>query len=188
MFSAPWLPAGAAYLSLSIGRRAPTVARACSRLGRRRVRPLRNNGTESGAKPDPVPRQRQPASAAPTHWIERADGRPANSGEPSRPRLLRGGGKRWPSYNRRTREVVWAVERQSERVVVLRGRESRLHGEGPALHRCTGRMGSRRPATQHRQLSRARNAVPAAWSRGGYERPHARSRHEPRVCSVGDVA
>src|ERR1700756_1552298 len=55
------------------------------------------------------------------------------------PVSLRGGGKRCPSYNRRTREVVWAVERQSERVVVLRGRESRLHGEGPALHRCTGR-------------------------------------------------
>ena len=45
-----------------------------------------------------------------------------------------------PTYNRRTREVVRAVERQSERVVVLRGRESRPHGEGPALHRCTGRM------------------------------------------------
>ena len=45
-----------------------------------------------------------------------------------------------PAYNRRTREVVRAVERQSERVVVLRGRESRPHGEGPALHRCTGRM------------------------------------------------
>ena len=72
--------------------------------------------------------------------VERADGRPGNSGEPSRPRRLRGGGKRCPSYNRRTREVVWAVERQSERVVVLRGRESRLHGEGPVLHRCTGRM------------------------------------------------
>jgi len=33
--------------------------------------------------------------------------------------------------------VVWAAERQSERVVVLGGRESRPHGEGPALHRCT---------------------------------------------------
>jgi hypothetical protein len=42
-----------------------------------------------------------------------------------------------PPYNRRTREVVVAAERQSERVVVLRGRESRPHGEGPALHRCT---------------------------------------------------
>src|SRR5450432_3432531 len=73
--------------------------------------------------------------------VERADGRLGNSGEPSRPRRLRGGGKRCPSYNRRTREVVWAVERQSERVVVLGGRESRLHGEGPVLHRCTGRMG-----------------------------------------------
>src|ERR1039458_5185570 len=37
-------------------------------------------------------------------------------------------------------EVVWAVERRSERVVVLGGRESRPHGEGPVLHRCTGRM------------------------------------------------
>jgi len=51
-----------------------------------------------------------------------------------------GRGKRCLAYNRRTREVAWAVERQSERVVVLRGRESRLHGEGPALHRCTRRM------------------------------------------------
>src|SRR5947207_4883507 len=45
-----------------------------------------------------------------------------------------------PAYNRRTREVVRVVKRQSERVVVLRGRESRPHGEGPVLHRCTGRM------------------------------------------------
>src|ERR1017187_9252382 len=72
--------------------------------------------------------------------VERANGRRGNPGEPSRPRRLRGGGKRCPTYNRRTREVVVAVERQSERVVVLGGRESRLHGEGPALHRCTGRM------------------------------------------------
>ena len=34
--------------------------------------------------------------------VERADGRPGNSGEPSRPGRLRGGGKRCPSYNRRT--------------------------------------------------------------------------------------
>src|ERR671925_1063493 len=46
--------------------------------------------------------------------VERADGRPGNWGEPSRPRRLRGGGKRCPAYNRRTREVVWAAERQSE--------------------------------------------------------------------------
>jgi hypothetical protein len=37
---------------------------------------------------------------------ERANGRPGNSGEPSRPRRLRGGGKRCPAYNRRTREVA----------------------------------------------------------------------------------
>src|ERR1035441_5519466 len=67
--------------------------------------------------------------------VERANGHRGNPGEPSRPRRLRGGGKRCPTYNRRTREVVVAVERQSERVVVLGGRESRLHGEGPALHR-----------------------------------------------------
>ena len=50
----------------------------------------------------------------------------------------------------------WVVERQSERVVVLGGRESRLHGEGPALHRCTPRM--RRPlmsAVSARSVSRA---------------------------------
>jgi hypothetical protein len=56
------------------------------------------------------------------------------------PGRLRGGGKRCLAYNRRTREVAWVVERQSERVVVLGGRESRLRGEGPALHRCTGRV------------------------------------------------
>src|SRR4051812_14740932 len=71
--------------------------------------------------------------------VERADGRLGNSGEPSRPRSSAAGGKRCPAYNRRTREVAWAVERQSERVVVLGGRESRPHGEGPALHRCTRR-------------------------------------------------
>ena len=71
--------------------------------------------------------------------VERANGCPGNSGEPSRPRRLRGGGKRCPAYNRRTREVAWVVERQSERVVVLGGRESRPRGEGPVLHRCTGR-------------------------------------------------
>ena len=56
------------------------------------------------------------------------------------PAGLRGGGKRCPAYNRRTREVARVVERRSERVVVLGGRESRPRGEGPALHRCTGRM------------------------------------------------
>src|SRR5918992_1903968 len=71
--------------------------------------------------------------------VERAGGRPGNPGEPSRPRRLRGGGKRCPAYNRRTREVVWAAERQSERVVVVGGREGRPHGEGPALHRRAGR-------------------------------------------------
>src|SRR4051794_7574364 len=71
--------------------------------------------------------------------VERADGRPGNSGEPSWPRRC-GWREAMPAYNRRTREVVRVVERQSERVVVLRGRESRPHGEGPALHRCTGRM------------------------------------------------
>jgi hypothetical protein len=57
------------------------------------------------------------------------------------PASLRGGGKRCPSYNRRTREVVWAVERQSERVVVVRigGTTQPARSEGPALHRCTGR-------------------------------------------------
>src|SRR5246127_148101 len=72
--------------------------------------------------------------------VERANGRRGNPGEPSRPRSSAGGGKRCLAYNRRTREVAWVVERQSERVVVLGGRESRPHGEGPALHRCTGRM------------------------------------------------
>src|SRR4051794_31402986 len=71
--------------------------------------------------------------------VERADGRLGNSGKPSRPRSSAAGGKRCPAYNRRTREVAWAVERQSERVVVLGGRESRPHGEGPALHRYTRR-------------------------------------------------
>src|SRR5207302_3319246 len=37
---------------------------------------------------------------------ERANGRSGNSGEPSRPRRLRGGGKRCPAYNRRNREVA----------------------------------------------------------------------------------
>src|SRR4029453_238449 len=88
--------------------------------------------------------------------VERADGRPGNWGEPSWPRRLWGGGKRGPTYNRRTREVVWAAERQSERVVVLRGRESRPHGEGPALHRCTGRMrGALMSAVSARSVSRA---------------------------------
>ena len=72
--------------------------------------------------------------------VERANGRRGNPGEPSRPRSPAGRGKRCPAYNRRTREMAWAVERQSERVVLLGGRESRPHGEGPALHRCTGRM------------------------------------------------
>src|ERR1039458_2115605 len=49
--------------------------------------------------------------------VERADGCRGNSGEPSWPRRLWGGGKRCLAYNRRTREVVWGVERQSERVV-----------------------------------------------------------------------
>ena len=73
------------------------------------------------------------------------------------PAGLRGGGKRCPAYNRRTREVARVVERQSERVVVLGGRESRPQGEGPALHRCTGRM--RRAlmsAVSARSVSRAR--------------------------------
>ena len=69
--------------------------------------------------------------------VERADGRPGNSGEPSRPRRLRTRREAMPAHNRRTREREWAAERQSERVVVLRGRESRSHGEGPALHRRT---------------------------------------------------
>src|ERR671915_85986 len=89
--------------------------------------------------------------------VERADGRLGNSGEPSRPRRLRAGGKRCPAYNRRTREVVWVVERQSERVVVLGGRESRPQGEGPALHRCTGRMrGTLMSAESARSVSRAK--------------------------------
>ena len=72
------------------------------------------------------------------------------------PDRLRGGGKRCLAYNRRTREVAWVVERQSERVVVLRGRESRLHGEGPVLHRCTGRMGrTLMSAVSARSVSRA---------------------------------
>src|SRR5881227_290712 len=48
-----------------------------------------------------------------------------------------------PAYNRRTREVVRAVERQSERVVVLLEPLRTTQppaSEGPALHRCTGRM------------------------------------------------
>src|SRR5918995_4918131 len=73
--------------------------------------------------------------------VERADGRSGNWGEPSRPRRLRGGGKRCPAYNRRTREVVWAVERQSERVVVvlIGGTTQPARSEGPAPSRCTGR-------------------------------------------------
>jgi hypothetical protein len=68
-----------------------------------------------------------------------------------------GGWEAMPAYNRRTREVVRAAERQSERVVVLRGREGRLHGEGPALHRCTGRMrGTLMSAESARSVSRAK--------------------------------
>jgi hypothetical protein len=99
--------------------------------------------------------------------VERADGRAGNSGEPSRPRRLRVGGKRCPAYNRRTREAVWAVERQSERVVVLRGRESRPHGEGPALHRCTGR--------RRRTLMSAESARSVSRDRG-VDRVHALQR------------
>jgi hypothetical protein len=47
------------------------------------------------------------------------------------PACLRGGGKRCPAYNRRTREVVWAVERQSERVVVRAGLAVLLAGGSP---------------------------------------------------------
>jgi hypothetical protein len=50
--------------------------------------------------------------------VERADGRPGNWGEPSRPRRC-GRREAMPAYNRRTREVVRAAERQSERVVVV---------------------------------------------------------------------
>ena len=47
------------------------------------------------------------------------------------PAGLRVGGKRCPAYNRRTREVVWAVERQSERVVVRAGLAVLLAGGSP---------------------------------------------------------
>ena len=50
------------------------------------------------------------------------------------PGRLRGGGKRCPAYNRRTREEAWAVERQSERVVVLGGRESRPRARTSSMH------------------------------------------------------
>ena len=39
-------------------------------------------------------------------------------------------------YNRANLGKCPPVERQSEGVVVVRGRESRPHGEGPLLHRC----------------------------------------------------
>src|SRR6188472_4104426 len=52
--------------------------------------------------------------------------------------------------------MVRAAERRSERVVVLRGRESRPHGEGPALHRCTRRMrGTLMSAESARSVSHA---------------------------------
>jgi hypothetical protein len=50
--------------------------------------------------------------------VERADGRPGNWGEPCRPRRC-GRREAMPAYDRRTREVVRAAERQLERVVVV---------------------------------------------------------------------
>src|SRR5438046_10562564 len=48
---------------------------------------------------------------------ERANGRPGNSGEPSRPRRLRGAGSDARHINGEPGKWHWVVEEQSERVV-----------------------------------------------------------------------
>ena len=50
--------------------------------------------------------------------VERVDGRPGNWGEPSRPRRLRGGGKRCAPITGDPGKW-WAAERRSERAVVV---------------------------------------------------------------------
>src|SRR5215216_481691 len=90
--------------------------------------------------------------------VERADGRPGNSGEPSRPRRLRGGGKRCspitgePGKWRGGRAAVGAGRSTADRRAAKRaGRE------GPALHRRTGRMRGALMSADHsaRSVSRA---------------------------------
>jgi hypothetical protein len=81
---------------------------------------------------------RDPGAGAhepPGVWdVERSDGCPGNWREPPRPHPL--GWEAMPAYNQANPGKWWVVERQSEGVVVVRGRESRPHGEGPLLHRC----------------------------------------------------